>query len=126
MRLEDVGRFVGIPYCETTMDCADFCVLVQRELFGREVVLPSSRPRGDRGQIALGELSKPYGVRTDTPQDGDLVVMMQAGRPSHVGVYFFLAHEPRVLHVRAQGGFSELTPMRMLATPVDGVYRWLD
>ena len=34
--------------------------------------------------------------------------------------------EPHVLHVRAQGGFSELTPMRMLATPVDGVYRWLD
>lgn len=126
MRLADVERYTGLAYCADTFDCADLVVLVQRELFGRDVHLPNGRPRGDRGQVALGELSKPYGTRTDTPRDGDLVVMMQAGRPSHVGVWFFLAHEPHVLHVRAQGGFSELTPMRMLATPVDGVYRWLD
>lgn len=126
MRLADVEAYCGIPYCEATFDCADLVVLIQRELFGRHVVLPNGRPRGGRGQAALGELSKPYGTRTEAPADGDLVVMMQAGRPSHVGVWLFLAHEPHVLHVRAQGGFSELTPMRMLATPVDGIYRWLD
>lgn len=125
MRLADVERFVGLPYDADTFDCADLVVLVQRELFGREVQLPNGRPRGARGQAALGDLSKPYGVRTDEPQDGDLVVMLQGGRPSHVGTYFFLAHEPRVLHVRAEGAFSELTPVRELATPVDGVYRWV-
>lgn len=124
MRLDEVERFVGIPYCADTMDCADLCVLVQRELFGREVALPNGRPRGDRGQVALGELSKPYGVQTDAPADGDLVVMTQAGRPSHVGIYFFLAHEQRVLHVRAEGGFSELTPVRHLSTPVSGYFKW--
>ena len=126
MQLADIEALTGIPYNESAFDCADFFVHVQRVLFGREVALPNGRPRGARGQLALGELSKPYGTRTDAPMDGDLVVMMQAGRPSHVGVWFFLAHEPHVLHVRAQGGFSELSPMRMLATPVDGVYRWLD
>lgn len=126
MRASDVDRFSGLPYCADTFDCADLVVLVQRELFGRTVHLPTNRPRGDRGQIALGELSKPYGTRTHAPQDGDLVVMKGAGSRWHVGVWFFLAHEPHVLHVRAEGGSSELTPMRMLGTPVDGVYRWLD
>lgn len=125
MRLSDVERFVGLPYDADTFDCADLVVLVQRELFGRDVILPNGRPRGARGQASLGELSKPYGIATQTPTDGDLVVMLQGGRPSHVGTYFFLAHEPRVLHVRADGAFSELTPVRELATPVEGYYAWV-
>lgn len=124
MRLSDVERFVGLPYDADTFDCADLVVLVQRELFGRNVILPNGRPRGARGQAALGELSKPYGTRTETPVDGDLAVMLQHGRPSHAGVYFFLAHEPHVLHVRAERAFSELTPVRNLATPLEGYYAW--
>lgn len=120
-----LDRYVGLAYCPDTFDCADLVALVQREMFGRDVQLPSGRPRGDRGQVALGEMAKPYGVPTDSPKDGDLVLMLQGGRPSHVGVYFFVAHEPHVLHVRAEGAFSELTPVRLLATPVEGYYAWV-
>ncbi|MFA4294445.1 MULTISPECIES: hypothetical protein [Xanthomonas] len=127
MRVADVERFVGIPYDEETCDCADLVVLVQRELFGRDVVLPNGRPRGARGQVALGELSKPYGARTDTPSDGDLVVMYERGRPAHVGVYFWLAHEGHCLHSNERNGCAVIHRIRDLAAfgaSVEGYYTW--
>lgn len=127
MRLADVERFVGIPYDAGTCDCADFVALVQRELFGRAVVLPNGRPRGARGQAALGGLSRPYGERTETPRDGDLVVMYEHRRPAHVGVYFWLAHEGYCLHSNEKNGCSVLHKIRDLpdfGAPVEGYYRW--
>lgn len=128
MRLADVERFTGIPYCEQSFDCADCVVLVQRKLFGRTVVLPSNRPRGVRGQAALGALSKPYGVRTDAPVDGDLVLMTERGTLAHVGVYFHLAHEGWVLHANEHSGCSVLHRVRELpefGAPIEGFYRWV-
>lgn len=128
MRLAEVERLVGVPYCADTLDCADFVVLVQRELFGRDVVLPDNRPRGARGQIALGELSRPYGTRTESPEDGDLVVMYERGRPAHVGVYFFLAHEGWVLHSCEKIGESVFHRVRELpdwGAPIEGFYKWV-
>lgn len=127
MRLSDVERYTEIPYCEQTMDCADFVVLVQRELFGREVTLPNGRPRGTRGQAVLGDLSRPYGVRTDAPGDGDLVLMREGGRAAHVGIYFHLAHEGWVLHSNERNGCSVLHRVRDLpdyGAPIEGFYAW--
>lgn len=128
MLLADVERFVGIPYDEDACDCADLVVLVQRELFGREVQLPNGRPRGVRGQAVLGELSKPYGTPTDSPQDGDLVLMRDRGRAGHVGVYFHLAHEGWVLHSNQRNGCSVLHRVRELpdwGCAVEEIYRWV-
>src|SRR5690606_20081983 len=109
------------------MDCADLVVMVQRELFGRDVTLPNGRPRGPRGQAALGDLSKPYGVPTDDPQDGDMVLMHDRGRLGHVGVYFNLAHEGYVLHSNETNGCSVLHAIRDLPSfgaRVEGYYAW--
>ena len=40
-----LDRYIGIPYCEQTMDCADLAVLVQAELFGRAINIPGRRQR---------------------------------------------------------------------------------
>lgn len=128
MRLADVERFTGVPYCEQTMDCADFVVLVQRELFGREVTLPNGRPRGVRGQAALGDLAKPYGVLTDAPRDGDLLLMFERGRVAHAGVYFWIAHEAWCLHSCERIGESVLHRIRELpeyGAPIEGIYAWI-
>lgn len=129
MRLADVERFVAIPYDEREFDCADLVVLVQRALFGRTVQLPGRRPRGVEGQAALGELSRPYGRRTDMPQDGDLVLMVEHGqkRPGHAGVFFFLAHEGWVLHTNERNGCSVLHRVRELpdfGLRIEGYYAW--
>lgn len=125
MRAIDVDRFVGMDYCPRTFDCADFVVLVERELFGREVRMPSDRPRGGKGQLALGELSQAYARKTDSPKDGDLV-LMQDGSGWHAGVYLFLAHEPHVLHCRAEGGgHSVAQRLREVPLRIEGIYAWI-
>ena len=127
MRLSDVERFVGIPYDAQTMDCADLVVMVQRELFGRDVHLPNGRERGTRGQVAIGGKVGQYATRTDAPMDGDLVLMYERGRAAHAGVYFTLAHEPWVLHASEKTGCSVLHRMRDLPSfgaAIEGVYAW--
>lgn len=130
MRVADIERYVGIPYDSDTCDCADLVVLVQRELFGREVRMPTARPRGRAGSEALGDLSRAYAVRTDTPTDGDGVLMFEPGQrtPGHAGVYFWLAHEGWVLHSNEKNGCSVLHRVRQLpdyGLRIEGFYRWL-
>ena len=130
MRLADVERFTLIPYDEATFDCADLVALVQRELFGRQIQMPGRRPRGTEGQAAIGELSRPYGRRTEQPQDGDLVLMIEHGhnRPGHAGVFFYLAHEAWVLHANEKTGCSILHRVRELpdfGLRIEGYYRWV-
>ncbi|HEL2957641.1 TPA: peptidoglycan endopeptidase [Stenotrophomonas maltophilia] len=126
---EAAERFVGIPYDEREMDCADLVALVQRELFGREVQMPGRRPRGVEGQAALGELSRPYCRRALTPQDGDLVLMIETPnkRPGHAGIFFFLAHEGWVLHSNERNGCSVLHRVRDMpefGLRIEGIYTW--
>jgi len=122
-----LDRFIAIPYCERTFDCADLVMLVQRDVFGREVSLPSARPRGLRGAAQVGDLSRQFARRTDRPRDGDLVLMIERARPAHVGVYFWLAHEAWVLHANERNGCSVLHRLRELpefGLTVEGIYTW--
>ncbi|WP_140725469.1 C40 family peptidase [Pseudomonas sp. Hp2] len=131
MAIGDVGRFTQIPYDEASFDCADLVVMVQRELFGREIELPSQRPRGVQGQAVIGRLSRSYARRREgSPQDGDLVLMIDHGqrRPGHAGVFFFLAHEGWVLHTNEQNGCSVLHRTRELSgwgLRIEGYYEWI-
>lgn len=130
MRLADVERFVGIPYCERDFDCADLVMHVQRELFGREVYLPNGRPRGKAGQAAIRGGLHAYAKPTDPPIDGDLVLMRDIGtkRPGHAGVFFHLAHEGWCLHSNEKNGVSVLHRMRELpefGAMIEGIYRWV-
>lgn len=130
MRLAEVERLTLIPYDEDEFDCADLVALVQRELFGRQIQMPGRRPRGTEGQAAIGELSRPYARRTDTPQDGDLVLMIDHGhkRPGPAGVFFYLAHEAWVLHANEKTGCSILHRVRELpdfGLRIEGYYRWV-
>ena len=48
-----LDRYIGIPYCEQTMDCADLAVLVQAELFGRAINIPGRRQRKAAPRAAI-------------------------------------------------------------------------
>lgn len=118
--------FVGVPYDAETMDCADFVALVRQQLHGHQVVLPNGRPRGVAGQRALGALSQPYADPTDTPEDGDLV-LMRRGRLWHVGLVYRIGSERHVLHAMDETSCSVLTPVRdlpALGLRFEGFYSW--
>lgn len=114
-----IDQFIVKAY-RPDYDCADLAIDVARELFGREIDLPTLRPRpqGTRGQaaalrVAMGELARPV----DTPIDGDLVLMRLKGTEiaGHIGTYLHVAHEPHVLHTSLAMGFAALHKIRDLA-----------
>lgn len=128
----DVDRFVGIPYDARHMDCADLALLVQRELFGREVLLPGKRPRplrDDEQAQALHAYTQQLADPVVQPQDGDLVLMRELGasQAGHIGTYFFLNYTRYVLHTTALLGGSVLHRQQDLSATgltIEGFYRW--
>lgn len=123
-------RYIGLPYCPRRLDCADLLALVQREMFGREVLLPGKRarpldPEGQAKQIAA--YLNPVATPTDSPKDGDAVLMREDGRAGHIGVFFFVNYSPHVLHTSARLGGSVLHRIQDLSAmglQVEGYYTW--
>lgn len=132
MRASALDRFIGLPYCPRHLDCADLVLLVQAELFGRCVRLPGRRPRPLRTDEQAPELrahTNQLAERVEQPQDGDLVLMFDSGQaqPGHAGTFFFLAHEPWVLHTsEALGGscLHRVADLPSMGLRVEGFYRF--
>lgn len=129
----NLDRFIGLPYCPRRMDCADLAILVQRELFGREVFLPGKRPRPlqpKEQDAAIDAWRDELGYRVEQPQDGDAVLMLEPGatRAGHIGTYFFINYAPHVLHTAAwmQGGSTlhRMQDLSALGLTMEGFYRW--
>lgn len=127
----NVDRFIGIPYSARHFDCADLAILVQRELFGREVPLVRPRPLREADQAeVLAAHCRALGKPTTAPQDGDAVLMRDVGsdKATHIGTWFFLGYSPCVLHTSHKLGASVLHRVQDLGAyglQVEGCYQWL-
>ena len=129
-----LDQFIGLPYCPRRMDCADLAILIQRELYGREVLLPGKprpRPLNPAAQDAAIDTHKDQLAEpVDTPQDGNVVLMCEPGAVTagHIGTFFFVNHAPHVLHTASwmQGGSTlhRLQDLPSLGLQVQGYYRW--
>lgn len=123
--------FIGLPYSARHMDCADLVALVQRELFGRQVLLARDRPLRPHEQAgAIASYCSALGRRVEQPRDGDVVLMRSSGAPApdHIGTWFLACHAPSVLHTSYTLGASvlhRLQDLGALGLHVEGVYRWL-
>jgi len=117
------------PYIEDEKDCGYYAELVQREVFGREVHLPTDRAHGLRGKSKqIESLKFDYGVPTDAPQDGDGVLMVGRGRLEHIGVYCLIDDAAYVLHAMKRVGQVVRHRLRELPAQgltVEGFYRWI-
>ena len=124
------AKYVGNPYIKGEADCAHLFCQVSREVFGREI--PSSaeinRAASRLGRAAqmsdgVGTLGKP----TDTPREGDAVLMICNGRPSHIGVFCVVDGERSVLHSMENAGMVVRHALRDLPRyflSVEGFYKW--
>lgn len=127
-----LDRFVGIPYCPRHMDCADLALMVQRELFGRTVVLAGKRARPldlEAQAAAIADYCSELGMAVEQPKDGDAVLMrdFDAEQAGHIGIYVFTNYAPHVLHTSHRLGASVLHRVQDLqgyGLVVEGYYRW--
>jgi len=124
------SKYIGRPYVLGDADCARLLSDVRVEQFGLPV---PSIVDVDRAQSRLGragqvdDLVHEYGAPTDSPKDGDAVLMICAGRPSHVGVYCLVDGDPCVLHAMQNAGMVVLHKIRELNRcflKIEGYYSW--
>ena len=118
--------YVGLPYSE--YDCAQLAARVQRDIFGRDIRLPTSRGPGLRGiSRQIDDLQADYAAPVIEPVEGDAVLMIGRGRINHIGVYCLIDGRPWVLHALRNVGHACLHRLRDLegiGLHLEGFYRW--
>ena len=123
-------KYIGQPYKVGLADCARLIAKVRRDEFDMPVPADVEVDRaasrlGRAGQMS--DLVSEYGQRTENPFDGDAVLMLCRGRPSHIGVYCEINGEPAVLHAMENAGMVVLHRIReldRLFLKVEGYYTW--
>ncbi len=129
-------RYVGMPYVDGQLDCADMARLVQREVFKREVHIPGSRDYAGksgyaklRAQAEQIDRELPNAAEpTNEPKDGDGVLLVGRGYVNHIGVYCVIGNEAYVLHAARnykQAVLSRAREIEMHGLKIEGYYRWI-
>lgn len=123
-------QYIGQPYAIGDADCAHTLALVRKEVFNQPVPtdIEVERKTSALGRVGqMSDLVSEYGEKTDIPQEGDAVLMMCKGRPSHIGAYCIVDGEPSVLHAMQSAGMVVLHRIRDLERvflTVEGYYTW--
>lgn len=121
-------KYVGRKYDRETYNCGHLAIQVNKDEFGRDISLVIATPDhhlSDDEQIQ--SVKNIYAYRVETPQEGDGVLLMYAGKASHVGVYCLINNVPHVLHGLDSSKGVCLTKIRKLSLlnmEVEGYYRF--
>jgi hypothetical protein len=123
-------NYIGQPYITNEADCARLVTRVRNEVFNLPV--PSDvevhRAASRLGRAAqMSDLVALYTEPSKTPTEGDVVLMLCRGRPSHVGVYCIVDNEPCVLHAMENAGMvvrHRLRDLPKVFLTVEGFYKW--
>jgi hypothetical protein len=124
------SQYIGQPYEINSADCARLLSRVRKNVFGLPVPedIEIERRASRLGRVGqMSDLVDAYGEKTENPVDGDAVLMMCRGRPSHIGVYCIVDGEPCVLHAMENAGMVVLHRIRELNRvflSVEGYYTW--
>jgi len=123
-------QYIGRPYKLGDADCAALCIdVIESEFNGDLPEFCKTYRAGTRLRRArqLDELAKQATQKTETPNEGDIVLMMCRGRPSHVGIYCLVDNEPSVLHAMENAKMVVRHKLRDLPRyflEVEGFYKW--
>ena len=124
------AKYIGNPYETNTADCARLLSKVRKEVFNLPVPddIEIERRASRLGRVGqMSDLVDTYGKKTENPQEGDAVLMLCRGRPSHIGAYCIVDGEPCVLHAMENAGMVVLHRIRELNRvflSVEGYYTW--
>ena len=123
-------RYIGLPYVLGESDCGHMAAGILREVFGKTI---PERAAVEREVSRLGrvhqmsDVVESFCLPVDAPEEGDLVLMLCRGRPSHIGVYCRVNGRGCVLHAMENAGMTVLHPIARLSSlllSVEGYYRW--
>jgi len=120
--------YLGMPYVPGAFDCAGLAELVRREVFRHGLTLPSDRRPGPFGRNAqIHENLADFAIRTETPQDGDGVLIIARGRLQHIAIYCLIGAEPWALHNIDKSSVHRIRvrELEKWNYRIEGYYRWI-
>lgn len=123
-------KYIGLPYELGVLDCALLATTVRRNEFGMEAPsdIDVERSKSRLGRVAqMGDAVSEYGEKTDNPVEGDAVLMICRGRPSHVGIYCLIDGIPYVLHAMENAKMvvlHKISQLNRVFLSVEGFYKW--
>ena len=123
-------QYIGKPYKLGEADCAALvCEVRQKEFDGSipEFVLSMRENTRLKRVEQLETLARQAVTTTATPTEGDVVLMICRGRPSHVGVYCVVDSEPSVLHAMENAKMvvrHRIRDLEKFWLSVEGYYKW--
>lgn len=129
--MKRLNAYVGREYVAGAFDCADLAVLVQREVFGRDVRLPS-HPQGTAGQRAsILRHREAAATRVDVPFTGCAVLLFAVNQKGdhiyHIGTAALHRGEVLVLHNSYECGGVRMDKLQSLLSwgmKLEGYYAW--
>lgn len=119
--------YVGRKYIIGEYDCAHLVEDIQREVFDREINLPTSRDGETIRALSkqIDSVKQIYATQTDNPKDGDCVLMKARNILNHIGVYFEKNGIGYVIHNMRNVGSVCTHKMRDLekfGLKIEGIY----
>ena len=119
--------YIGLPWVLGASDCACLAVRVQREVFGREIGLPTDRC-GAAGDWAarIADLAADYATPIAEPHEGCGVLVRVLGADCHFGTAARIAGEWWVLHTLERHGavLHRARDFRRLGMRIEGWWAW--
>jgi hypothetical protein len=123
-------KYVGRKYVTQDYDCSCLAAEVSEIEFGKIVDLPITRGINAIGQHrVLVQNKERLTEKVETPEDGDIVLMIGGGRLNHLGVYYKDNDgNAWVLHNCENAKQVVRTRLRSLSVygfKLEGFYRWI-
>lgn len=131
------SRYVGIKYVDKEFDCAELASQVMREVYGKEINLPSGRMAGAYGRARMiaehrDEIAR--AIHESEAHEGDALLIGASGYDQHIGIVCDIAGERWILHNissekngRQLGQVirTRLRELTLLGYKNCGFYRWI-
>lgn len=128
--------YVGRLYVEKEFDCGVLAETVQREVFGRKVMLPTEREYvGKEGAERFAAMARQIqenlpavASRTERPVDGDGVLLFSRRRGQHIAVYCVVDGQRSVLHASDASRMvvrTRISELEIRGMSVEGYYKWI-
>lgn len=123
-------NYIGKPYILGDADCAALVCEVREQQFDGtvpEFVLAMRENTRLKRVEQLESLAREAVKPTNNPDEGDVVLMLCRGRPSHVGVFCVVDGEPSVLHAMENAKMvvrHKTRDLEKFGLKVEGYYKW--
>lgn len=110
------------------MNCSQFVEHVLRDHFKIDYSFPQSQGNVFEQSNLIKKSLNDFVIKTDSPKEGDMVLMNGTRRLCHVGLYVKIKNNDYVFHTESTmktAALHKLSDLSLYGYSVEGFYTWL-